>query len=654
MADLSVSIGADATEYNRVMGSLGTTAQTASSEVTKQLAQSANAMTSLGGATVTASMRMQQMRSATATLRDGLIGVSIGGQAGERALMAMGHHLSTIYNETGSVVGVLNVLKSSLFSFGGVILIISAAAEIYSKFAEATKTAKEEQSDFAKAVDSANKSASDELSKLSTLYDAATNDNLSRQERLRAVKELQKEYPGYFSNLDQETILAGKAAGAYDNLSKAIINQAVIKAGQEKLSEAIKPLVDFIAEQERQQAKLDKMNAEDQAKNPAKTQKFGLVDDNGKQVSGFTPVTATGHTNAATLSGFIQDETKEAKKAGEDQIQTYDEYQKNLRGKIQDAQNTLKKMVEDFGVNSILPKAGGGKDTSKDAFQQLQDQIDKMETVLKDSLVAGSTTGKDYSSPLVEKIRAAKEQLAQFKSDLDKLTSQRGDMLDGAFSTNTLDKRDLVTPSDLTDGNSPDILKQLQNWQKLVVAQNNLKSASKGATDQMKDEDAQLKYITGTLGTGLQSVFESALSGTQNFFDAFAKFIENLIIKLIAAIAVAALLATVLSLTGLGAAGGISGAFAGGFGGTTSGSFGSIFGSLSGMPKFADGGIVTKPTIGMFGEAGTEAVIPINKLQDFVDTNKGGGVITIQPTFTPNGVLWKGVQMAGKSQQRRT
>lgn len=40
-------------------------------------------------------------------------------------------------------------------------------------------------------------------------------------------------------------------------------------------------------------------------------------------------------------------------------------------------------------------------------------------------------------------------------------------------------------------------------------------------------------------------------------------------------------------------------------------------GSLLGVPFLADGGIITSPTLAMVGEAGTEAVIPLNRLNDF-------------------------------------
>lgn len=46
-----------------------------------------------------------------------------------------------------------------------------------------------------------------------------------------------------------------------------------------------------------------------------------------------------------------------------------------------------------------------------------------------------------------------------------------------------------------------------------------------------------------------------------------------------------------------------------------------IIGLFSSLPAFAEGGIVTGPTVGLIGEAGSEAIIPLNKLNDFVDSS---------------------------------
>ena len=45
----------------------------------------------------------------------------------------------------------------------------------------------------------------------------------------------------------------------------------------------------------------------------------------------------------------------------------------------------------------------------------------------------------------------------------------------------------------------------------------------------------------------------------------------------------------------------------------------SLVGVMKSLPMLAEGGVVTGPTVAMIGEAGKEAVIPLDKLNDFVD-----------------------------------
>lgn len=76
------------------------------------------------------------------------------------------------------------------------------------------------------------KAASEESAKLKILYTASQDSSKSMKERNKAVDELQKMYPSYFGKLTNETILAGKAASAYDDLTKAIIRKGQAQAAE--------------------------------------------------------------------------------------------------------------------------------------------------------------------------------------------------------------------------------------------------------------------------------------------------------------------------------------------------------------------------------------------------------------------------------------
>lgn len=77
------------------------------------------------------------------------------------------------------------------------------------------------------------KAASEESAKLKILYTTSQDSSKSMKERNKAVDELQKMYPSYFGKLTNETILAGKAASAYDDLTKAIIRKGQAQAAED-------------------------------------------------------------------------------------------------------------------------------------------------------------------------------------------------------------------------------------------------------------------------------------------------------------------------------------------------------------------------------------------------------------------------------------
>lgn len=73
----------------------------------------------------------------------------------------------------------------------------------------------------------------EEKSRLDLLYNAATNENLAREARFKAVKDLQKLYPDYFGNLSVEAIMTGQAKTQYDDLTKSILAAAKARAAAE-------------------------------------------------------------------------------------------------------------------------------------------------------------------------------------------------------------------------------------------------------------------------------------------------------------------------------------------------------------------------------------------------------------------------------------
>lgn len=79
------------------------------------------------------------------------------------------------------------------------------------------------------------KHSADELTRLKNLYNAATNEALAREQRVKAAKDLLALYPTQLKNMSDEDIMLGKAKTSYEKLTDAIIKNAKAKAAAEKV-----------------------------------------------------------------------------------------------------------------------------------------------------------------------------------------------------------------------------------------------------------------------------------------------------------------------------------------------------------------------------------------------------------------------------------
>lgn len=628
--DLNYTIGADASNFNQNVQGLAATARTASNEVSQSLAQASQSVDNLGGAALSSSMRMMQMRSGISAARDGVLAFTVGGQAAERSLLAMGHHINSLVNETGSFRGAMGALASSLWGPGGIILGLSLAVELFLKWERTSKKAAEAQSEFDKSLEGSIKTSSDELSHLTILYQATQNDALSRQQRLLAVRELQKEYPAYFGNLSKEAILAGDAAGAYDRLSDSIINSAIVKAGQEGLSEEIKPLIKAQAELQAMQNEAEKNYQRQKAafKPDSTTQGFRPVDVNSLQ--GFRPVKPN---NVLVHNVLVADNPG-----------VLDKYKQDIEDKIKANAGAIQSLLERYGIGTLL-KHNGLKDdkikTAKEGLALLQQELKNAETALENSVFAGKTSPEDVDSPLARRVSAATEAIRKFKSDIDAVLGGIG-----ANNTTTEDSIKSVKPQtgDLANGNTPGVIQGMQAQVKafaaLNIARTNSIASTKKFNAETKEENKELAQLKNVIGTGLNQAFQSALSGSQNFFSAMGNFLIKLIEQLIAAVAEALLLATILSvLSGgtLSVVGALSGSAIQGFG--SGASMGA--GLINGFTTHASGGIFTQAHAGIFGEAGPEAIVTPQHLMDFAGVSSKGNndSIKIEP-FQIGASMW--------------
>ena len=147
------------------------------------------------------------------------------------------------------------------------------------------------------------------------------------------------------------------------------------------------------------------------------------------------------------------------------------------------------------------------------------------------------------------------------------------------------------------------------------------------------------------ISNAFMGAFESMLEG-ENFFKSLIKGLMALIKKLIAAAIAAFVLSTLLGGMGIG---GIEKGADG---------FKKLFGNLSGIGEFANGGIVSGPTMGLMGEypgarSNPEVIAPLDKLKSLIGDRGGSSNVQVSGQFALKGQdLVVALQRADRNRNR--
>ena len=175
----------------------------------------------------------------------------------------------------------------------GIAAVGVAIAKYIAKTDQASEAAKKLNKEMHDASIQGAKDAQSDITKLNLLYRATQNVNLKMNDRVKAVKEIQRLYPAYFGNLTQEQILAGKASDAYKKLRDDIIACAQARAYEKKIGELAEQNIDLDDQIKKQEelVKLTKRQAED-AKSAENGQVYGTGGINMSAVNASKAVSA--------------------------------------------------------------------------------------------------------------------------------------------------------------------------------------------------------------------------------------------------------------------------------------------------------------------------------------------------------------------------
>ena len=131
--------------------------------------------------------------------------------------------------------------KNALFLIiGGAVLLYQALQKLNSELSTSEKT----QRNLNEATKVAAKSVAKEKSELDTLIKTAKNENLSKSQRLKAIKELNKISPEYLGGITLENSNTIDTTTAIDNYIKSLDKKALAQALFNKKAELYQKLID--------------------------------------------------------------------------------------------------------------------------------------------------------------------------------------------------------------------------------------------------------------------------------------------------------------------------------------------------------------------------------------------------------------------------
>ena len=297
-------------------------------------------------------------------------------------------------------LSVTKLLVKSIFSWqSALVLVLTVLPIVLRNLAKKRKEQSEyndvlkETIDLQKELSKADLKASQEgakaATKAKTLYDISQDQNRSYEERLAVAKEMQRLYPDYLGNIDAEAIVAGKAAGAYDSLTEALIRKAKAQAYLSRITEIETKKI--LAEEAHTKKIAEYENA----------QKYAFV---------------SGGTAGASV--VVSDYTKDIEKENERYAKQMQDFNK--------LQEELQKRISGFGFSDGTGSGAGGKDTKIGDyfFDLMSEYVNAMDDGLGKALakltLSYRQSEKKYEDARNELLEKQKTANAKEREEIDK------------------------------------------------------------------------------------------------------------------------------------------------------------------------------------------------------------------------------------------
>ncbi len=663
MADLSIIIS----------GAVSPSLTQGLNQVSQQLAQTALMGDRLGGSSAAAVSGLNSINGAAFTARQGVQDLSnvfrdlpfaINNPAiGANALEHVAGIFNTLQQETGSLKGALSALGASITGGGGLLIGFSLLTAAYSLWAGHSKEAEKSSDDAAKAAqqaaDAAKAAAASEFASVSKLIDAANNRNLTLAQQKDIIEKLQNTNKAYFGDLKIENGLIVGLSEAYANYANNIFNVAKAKGAEDQVKSLSTQLVDVTGKVNDLTNKLNpesltfkgltaanQMGGVEQAFKNIQTALNGvfLTQEQIQQISAITGKSETQinqifndrsklRTQELQLVGQISSLSQFINSQEGDGLKTQTE-KKDKIDQVAEALRKLKIAQKEVNNNPLLTFSEKDKqnfDLVNGAIKQLLDlKVKATDPIILKLKVELSGLATDIN---FDKIH---DQIAKTIKDAEPIEVPvelstlfpKGGLKSGL---DEIIKSQLEELSDYTLQEGTDIFKIKFKGKALINLLNLLgdpKDFQKEAKQYADAAAKQAAIIADTVANAIDTVAQDIGAGKSlkgifsDIGNVIGEGLKELGKQIIAdAVLIKGIKEALDTAFGGNALAGVALGFALEFAGSA---------IEAKLPKFAQGGIAYGPTVGIFGEAGPEAIVPLNKLPDIISKSgiNNGGMTT--------------------------
>lgn len=524
------------------------------------------------------------------------------------------------------------------------------------------------QKELDEVTKKATQSISSEVAETRRLVAIAQNKRLSDEERTRALDKLIAKSGEHFGKLNLETIGTNAAKKATDAYTESLLKNARIKAAQEKLVEVQKRKIDlelgvsdeadpsvwqtigsrikssfnqgatssaYLLEQWKAQAKNTKVvSAELTALEKKLQQIIGVQDTVTETVEDYTPAA----TGAAEATGKLKKAAEDLGVVGSEKwmqaqvtameeqkskLDVTSEAYKNLGAQIDIYKNTLEAIQNQTKAPAVTE---GSEEWYQREIQLMEEQVSKLDMT-------------------TDAYRSLTQQIAIYKKTLEMAQTiptpvmpepEQGTVDWYNYHINKLkEARNAV-------GITVEEYKRLSNEINILETTFKMEVDVQGIEKivETKKELEGMQTIASGVSQGLTDAFSimsdgivGSLGDAENGMDRFKQAMIKTVIKVIAMALSSSIANAIQGGTQSGAATGPGAIVA--IPTMIATLVGGVMGAFAAIPKFANGGIVSGPTLGLMGEyAGArnnpEVIAPLNKLKDLIQPAGGATNVTVQ------------------------